>query len=62
VCSNIKATGIMIYAIRVIEGNATLLKQCATDDSYYYEVQDAAQLSSVFSAIGDKLVNLHLSQ
>jgi len=61
-CTNIKAAKITIYSIRVIEGNATLLRQCATGDSYYFEVQDATQLSSVFSAIGDKLVNLHLSK
>jgi Mg-chelatase subunit ChlD len=61
-CANIKAAKITVYSIRVIEGNATLLRQCATDDSHYFEVQDAAQLSGVFSAIGDKLVNLHLSK
>jgi Mg-chelatase subunit ChlD len=61
-CSNIKAAKITIYTIRVIEGNATLLRECASDDSKYFEVEDASQLSSVFSAIGDKLVNLHLAR
>ena len=62
VCTNIKAGGIKIYAVRVIEGNAALLQQCASEPGMYYEVQNASDLSAVFSAIGDKLVRLHLSQ
>ncbi len=57
-CTNIKAANIKIYTIRVIDGNAALLKGCATNPSMYYDVQDASQLSSVFSAIGEKLANL----
>ncbi len=61
-CANIKAAGIKIYAIRVIDGNATLLRNCASDPSMYYDVQDASQLSGVFSSIGAAIANLHLSR
>ena len=51
VCGNIKATGIKIYAIRVIDGNAALLSNCATNAAMYFDVQQASQLDSVFTAI-----------
>ncbi|MEX2128549.1 MAG: TadE/TadG family type IV pilus assembly protein [Xanthobacteraceae bacterium] len=68
-CNNIKALlkpngdpQIKIYAVRVIDGNANLLQNCATNPSMYYDVQNASQLSSVFSAIGAEIANLHLSK
>lgn len=61
-CTNIKAKDIKIYSIRVIDGNADLLKNCASDPSMYYEVSDATQLVSVFNAIGSTIANLHLAK
>ena len=61
-CTNIKAKGIMIYSIRVINGNANLLRNCATDPSMYFEVSDAAELAGVFNAIGSTIANLHLAK
>jgi hypothetical protein len=61
-CTNIKAAGIKIYTIRLVDGNATLLQGCATNPSMYYDVQDASQLSSVFSAIGAEIASLHLKK
>jgi Flp pilus assembly protein TadG len=61
-CANIKARGIKIYSIRVIDGNASLLKDCASDPSMYFEVSDAEQLVSVFNAIGTTIANLHLAK
>jgi Flp pilus assembly protein TadG len=62
VCSNIKAANIRIYAVRVIDGNATLLKNCATNPTMYYDVQQASQLNSVFSAIAQNLANLRIAK
>jgi hypothetical protein len=62
VCTNIKNAGIKLYTIRVIEGNATLLQQCATNPSMYYDVQQAGQLDAVFKSIAEKLANLRLSK
>jgi Flp pilus assembly protein TadG len=61
-CTNIKAAGIKIYTIRVIDGNATMLRDCASDPTMYYDVQNASQLTSVFNSIGATLAKLHLSQ
>jgi Flp pilus assembly protein TadG len=59
-CTNIKAANIKLYTVRLIDGNATLLQNCATNPGMYYNVQDASQLSSVFSAIGAEIASLHL--
>lgn len=61
-CTNAKAAGFRIYTIRVIDGNATLLRNCATDPSMYFDVNSASELESVFNAIGGQLASLHLSQ
>lgn len=62
VCSNVKAANIKVYTIRVIEGNAALLKNCATKADMYYDVQHASQLNTVFSAIAQNLANLRVSK
>jgi hypothetical protein len=59
-CTNIKNAAIKIYTIRLVDGNADLLRNCATSPSMYYDVQDASQLSSVFNAIGAEIASLHL--
>jgi Flp pilus assembly protein TadG len=62
VCANAKADNVKIYTVRVIEGNQTLLKNCATKPEMYYEVSDAGQLNSVFSSIAQNLANLRISK
>lgn len=61
-CANIKKDGIKIYTVRVIEGNAALLKGCATSPANYFEVQQASQLNAVFKSIADSLATLHISK
>lgn len=62
VCNNIRAAGIKVYSIRVIEGNATLIRNCATDPSMYYSVSTASELTSVFASIAQSLSNLRISR
>ncbi len=62
VCDNVKAAGIKLYTVRVIEGNATLLQQCATKSDMYFNVQNASQLDGVFSAISKNLANLRIAK
>ena len=47
--------------MRVINGDVTLLKGCATKPSMYYAVQNADQLSNVFSSIAQNLANLRIT-
>ena len=49
VCANVKAAGIKLYTVRVIDGNASLLQQCATSSDMYFNVQNASQLNGVFA-------------
>jgi len=62
VCQNIKDANIKMYTVRVIEGNVTLLKGCATKPAMYYDVQQADQLNSVFTSIAQNLANLRIAQ
>jgi Flp pilus assembly protein TadG len=61
-CTNAKNDNIKLYVVRVINGNASLLQQCATKTDMYYNVQNASQLSSVFATIAQNLANLRLSK
>jgi Flp pilus assembly protein TadG len=61
-CTNIKTAGIKIYTVRLIDGNSTLLRDCATKTSMFYEVEDSSALSGVFNAIGSEIASLHLSK
>lgn len=63
VCDNLKATNIKVYTVRVIDGNATLLKNCATKPSMmYYDVDTAVELNNVFGSIAQNLANLRISK
>jgi hypothetical protein len=46
----------------VINGNANLIKSCATKQDMYFDVQQASQLNSVFSSIAQNLANLRISK
>ena len=48
--------------MRVIDGNATLLRNCATNPTMYYNVQNASQLNSVFGAIAQNLANRRIAK
>jgi Flp pilus assembly protein TadG len=62
VCQNIKDANIKVYTVRVIDGNASLLRGCATKPAMYYDVQQADQLNNVFSSIAQNLANLRIAQ
>ncbi len=61
-CNSVKAANIRLYTVRMIDGNATLLRNCATNTTMYFDVQNSSQLNAVFNAIGGELASLHLSQ
>jgi hypothetical protein len=61
-CTNAKAANIKIYTVRVIDGDTTLLRNCASKPTMYYEVNQASQLNSVFSSIAQNLARLRISK
>ena len=62
VCDNAKAANIKIYTVRVINGDAALIKACATKPEWYFDVDQAVELNSVFSSIAQNLANLRISK
>jgi Flp pilus assembly protein TadG len=61
-CNQVRLANIKVYTVRVIDGNASLLRSCATTTNMYYDVQQADQLNGVFSSIAQSLASLRLSR
>ncbi|MGN6590481.1 MAG: pilus assembly protein TadG-related protein [Sphingomicrobium sp.] len=64
-CANIKASGITIYAIQVNTGGdptSTLLRNCASKASNFYEIKQADQIAAVFTDIGTGMTQLRLAK
>ncbi len=64
-CAYIKGAGIKIYAIAFEVTDPTIksiLQNCATSVSYYYDATTIASLQNAFSAIGAQLTALRLSK
>lgn len=66
VCTNAKADGIIVYALFVdiggTQGNSSVLQNCASDLSKYYDLTSASQINAAFTAIGQQITNLRVSQ
>ena len=60
-CANAKSAGINLYTIRVIDGDAALLKECASKPEMYYEVPSASQLDPVFKTIANEISAVRLT-
>jgi hypothetical protein len=61
-CESIKKTDIQMFTVRVIEGNASLLRSCATKPEMYFEVTQASGIVSAFDQITDQLTKIYLSR
>ena len=61
-CTNAKNANIKIYTVRVIDGDKTLLKNCASKPTMYCEVNQASELNSVFSSIAQNLARLRIAK
>jgi Flp pilus assembly protein TadG len=63
VCTNIKNKGIIIYTITFKVNSDTvqsLMENCATDPSKYFNSPDSSTLETTFRAIGRELSNLRI--
>jgi Flp pilus assembly protein TadG len=60
-CQSAKDGKIAVYTVRLMEGNATLLQNCASSTDNYYTAENASDLVPVFQAIGEKISKLRLS-
>lgn len=61
-CTNAKNANIKLYTVRVIDGDKTLLKNCASKPTMYYEVNQASELNNVFSSIAQNLARLRIAK
>ena len=66
VCANAKAAGITIYTLFVdlngTQGNSTVLQNCASDASKYFDLTTSGQIVDAFNEIGQQITNLRVSQ
>jgi Mg-chelatase subunit ChlD len=64
-CQAVKDAGVKLYTVRVIDGNAKLLRSCASLDEkgqpLYSEVKDASGISSVFQKIVAEILATRLT-
>jgi Flp pilus assembly protein TadG len=51
-----------IFTIRMIEGDESLLKTCASDPTRYHDVELASDLTGVFKQVSDEIANLRLAE
>ena len=54
-CQAVKDATVTVYTIRLESGNAALLRDCASEEKKYFDVQDASQLGPVFQAIAREI-------
>jgi Flp pilus assembly protein TadG len=62
VCDTVKNAGVKVHTIRVIEGNAKLLRDCASAADTYHEVRNASELGPVFRSIASEITGIRLAQ
>ncbi len=60
-CASAKAQKIKIYAIRVIDGNKSLLEECASGPGFYFDVSDATKIDAVFKEIASRIGAIRLT-
>jgi Flp pilus assembly protein TadG len=61
-CAAIKAANIEIYTVLVMEGNASLLRNCASKPEMFFALTTAGQIVTAFNAIGTSLSKLRVAQ
>jgi hypothetical protein len=60
-CGEVRNAGIKVHTVRVIEGNAKLLRDCATSATdTHHEVRNAAELGPVFRRIANDIASTRL--
>ncbi len=63
-CHNMKDEDVIVFAVGFMTNRTAerLLQDCATSSAHYFPASDGAALKLAFSAIGQSLSNLHLTQ
>lgn len=61
-CASAKNKGIQVYTIHLIDGNADILKSCASAKENYFFVSQSSQLTPVFEKIAGSLSKLRIAR
>ena len=61
-CAAVKGQKIVLYTVRLQDGNASLLSQCASNGDTYFNVENVNDLVPTFQAIGEQLSDLRISK
>ncbi|MEM7215521.1 MAG: pilus assembly protein [Pseudomonadota bacterium] len=59
-CQNAKTLVDEVYTVRIVDGNAALLQQCATSSEHFYDITNANQLDGVFADIAREISSVRL--
>jgi hypothetical protein len=65
VCTRIKAKGVRIYAILLMENDAgtrSMMRNCASSPEMFFDTPSAGDLGEVFTQIANDLTNLRISR
>ncbi len=60
-CTNAKALGITIFVINVVDGNSTLLQNCASKPEYFYNLSNSSQINTALSNVFEAIKKTRLS-
>jgi Flp pilus assembly protein TadG len=60
-CSVAKAAGIRVYTVRLIDGDEGLLRSCASEASFFYDVLKAEDLAPAFKSIGSAILAVRIT-
>ena len=64
-CTNAKAAGFIIYTVFVdlggTQGNSTVLQNCATDSSKYFDLTTSGAIVTTFNQIAQQITNLRVA-
>ena len=62
-CTNLRNQGVIVYTVRVevTAGDSSVLRNCASEPEYYYDVQNAANLADAFRSIAGSITRLRIA-
>jgi Flp pilus assembly protein TadG len=60
-CRAVKREGVTVFTIRVVEGNRSLLRECASTPDRYHEVTNASEIQPVFRRILNEIKGIRIA-
>ena len=61
-CQAAKDKGIIVFVVRVMDGNSSMLQKCASKTIYYYDLKSASQLNATMADIFMRIGKLRIVQ